>query len=124
MLNRVMANLHVYISTTASQKNEVLRRLSLPMVAQSTFLLEPRALVQDLPTFAGRTLTCIYMLGTKYEFARSMDCAAQTMDPYFAQAIHGLRVQVYTSQFFGLFVIWKKKINPYTCMVCLNQLAR
>ena len=33
----------------------------------------------------------IYMLVAKYGFAQSMDCAAQTMDPYFARAIHGLR---------------------------------
>ena len=25
----------------------------------------------------------MYMLGAKYGFAQSMDCAAQTMDPYF-----------------------------------------
>ena len=31
------------------------------------------------------------MLGAKYGFAQSMDCAAPTMDPYFARAIHGLR---------------------------------
>ena len=35
-----------------------------------------------------------YMLGAKYGFAQSMDCAAQTMDPYFVRAIHGLRVHV------------------------------
>ena len=38
------------------------------------------------------------MLGAKYGLAQSMDCAAQTMDPYFAlqswiaRAIHGSRV--------------------------------
>ena len=26
----------------------------------------------------------VYMLSEKYAFAQSMDCAAQTMDPYFA----------------------------------------
>ena len=36
------------------------------------------------------------MLGAQYGFAQSMDCAAQTMDPYFVQAIHGLRIHVYT----------------------------
>ena len=28
--------------------------------------------------------THVYMLDTKYGFAYSVDCAAQTMDPYFA----------------------------------------
>ena len=32
------------------------------------------------------------MLGVKHGFAQSMDCAMQTMDPYFARAIHGSRV--------------------------------
>ena len=27
----------------------------------------------------------IYMLGAKYAFVQSTDCAAQTMDPYFVQ---------------------------------------
>ena len=27
----------------------------------------------------------VYMLGAKHGFAQSMDCAAQTMDPYFAR---------------------------------------
>ena len=31
------------------------------------------------------------MLCAKHGFAQSMDCAAQSMDPHFAQAIHGLR---------------------------------
>ena len=31
------------------------------------------------------------MLGAKHGFAQSMDCAAQSMDPHFAQTIHGLR---------------------------------
>ena len=34
------------------------------------------------------------MLGTKYGFVQSMDCAVQTMDPYFVRAIHGLHVHV------------------------------
>ena len=34
------------------------------------------------------------MLNAKYGFAQSMDCAAQTMDPYFVRAIHGLRKHV------------------------------
>ena len=33
----------------------------------------------------------MYMLAAKYEFAQSMDCAAQTMDPYFVLEIYGLR---------------------------------
>ena len=40
----------------------------------------------------------MYMLGAKYGFAQSMDYTAQTMDPYFARAIHGLHVHVLTSQ--------------------------
>ena len=40
------------------------------------------------------------MLGAKYGFAQSMDCAAQTMDPYFARAIHGLRVHGRLNFFF------------------------
>ena len=40
----------------------------------------------------------MYMLGAKYGFAQSMDCAAQTMDPYFARAIHGLRVHIRMSK--------------------------
>ena len=39
----------------------------------------------------------VYMLGAKYGFV-------QSMDPYFARAIHGLRVHVYTSQFFYLYI--------------------
>ena len=34
------------------------------------------------------------MLGAKYGFVQSMDCAVQTMDPYFVQAIHGLCVHI------------------------------
>ena len=34
------------------------------------------------------------MVDAKYGFAQSMDCAAQTMDPYFVRAIHGLRIHV------------------------------
>ena len=37
------------------------------------------------------TDSMIYMLGAKYGFVQSMNCAAQTMDPYFARAIHVLR---------------------------------
>ena len=40
-----------------------------------------------------------YMLGAEYGFLQSMDCAAQTMDPYFVQAIHRLRVHLRMSQF-------------------------
>ena len=29
----------------------------------------------------------LYMLGAKHGFAKSMDCAAQFMDPYFARAV-------------------------------------
>ena len=36
----------------------------------------------------------LYLLGAKYGFAQSMDCAVQTMDLYFVWAIHGLRVHV------------------------------
>ena len=32
------------------------------------------------------------MLGAKYEFAQSMDCATQTMDPVLYATIHGSRV--------------------------------
>ena len=46
----------------------------------------------------------MYMLGAKYGFAQSMVCAAQTMDPYFVQGIHGLCVQVCLNlNFFILF---------------------
>ena len=33
---------------------------------------------------------CIYMLGTKNGFAQSVDCPAQSVDPCFALAIHGM----------------------------------
>ena len=36
----------------------------------------------------------VYMLGAMYGFSQSMDCAAQTMDPYFVRAIHGLHIHV------------------------------
>ena len=32
----------------------------------------------------------IYMLGTKNGFAQSVDCPAQSVDPCFALAIHGM----------------------------------
>ena len=32
-----------------------------------------------------------YMLGAKHGFVQSMDCAAQRVDPRFAQMIHGSR---------------------------------
>ena len=44
-------------------------------------------------------------VGSKYGFAQSMDCVAQTMDPYFVQAIHGLRIQVVKSNFILFYII-------------------
>ena len=32
----------------------------------------------------------MYMLGTKHGFVQSVDCPAQSVDPYFALAIHRL----------------------------------
>ena len=50
------------------------------------------------------------MLGAKYGFAQSMDCAAQTMDPYFVPAIHGLRIHIC--------------IYMYICLICLFFIFR
>ena len=49
------------------------------------------------------------MLATMCGFVQSTDCAVQTIDPYFARAIHGLRshsvgLRVYTSQLCTLAV--------------------
>ena len=59
----------------------------------------------------------VYMLGAKYGFAQSMNCAAQTMDPHFARAIHGLHVHIFYLEnvYFNLF------LNPCTCMACINH---
>ena len=47
----------------------------------------------------------IYMLGAKYGFAQSMDCAAQIMDPYFAREIHGLHVNIHVI-FIFIFIVF------------------
>ena len=65
------------------------------------------------------------MLGAKYGFAQSMDCAAQTMDPYFARAIYGLcshsvRVHLLCAR---KPLGWNAMRNPCMCMACINQLA-
>ena len=65
------------------------------------------------------------MLGAKYGFAQSMDCAVQTMDSYFVQAIHGLCIHVHVRLNF-IFIFFFNLIlffNPCTCMACINQLA-
>ena len=36
------------------------------------------------------TYIYMYMLAAKHGFAQFMDCTAQSMDPHFAQTIHGL----------------------------------
>ena len=64
------------------------------------------------------------MLGVKYGFAQSMDCAAQTMDPYFARAIHGLHVHVHVRLNKKKIRIIKKKLfnffNLCMCMACIH----
>ena len=45
------------------------------------------------------------MLGAKYGFVQSMDCTAQTVDPYFVWAIHALRVHDVCLNFvFSIFI--------------------
>ena len=41
----------------------------------------------------------MYMLGTKHGFVQSVDCPAQSVDPYFALAIHKL---TYDCEILGL----------------------
>ena len=43
------------------------------------------------------------MLGAKYGFVQSMDCTAQTMDPYFVRAIHGLHAHVRLNFYFYFY---------------------
>ena len=58
----------------------------------------------------------IYMLGANYGFA-------QSMDPYFTRAIHGLRVHLSNYFFFFSVIFLFNVFNPCTCMACINQLA-
>ena len=46
------------------------------------------------------------MLGAKYGFAQFMDCAAQTMDPYFVGAIAHTYTCTCMSQFFIFIYIY------------------
>ena len=44
----------------------------------------------DRPTADSVRMHCVYMLGAKHGFAQSVDCPAQSVDPCFALAIHGM----------------------------------
>ena len=60
------------------------------------------------------------MLGAKYGFAQSMNCAVQTMDPYFVRAINGVCVHVRLNFYILFYFIF---FNQCMCMACINQLA-
>ena len=55
------------------------------------------------------------------------DCTVQTMDQYFVQEIHGLRVHVISIFYYICIYIYIYLfifcINPCTYMACLNQLS-
>ena len=81
----------------------------------------------------------VYMLGTKYEFMQSMDCAAQTMDrtlcgqsmdcayrytyirPIFKFYIY-IYIYIYIYFFFTCIFNLISFLNPCTYMACINHI--
>ena len=60
----------------------------------------------------------MYMLDAKYGLVQSMDCAAQTMDPYFAHAIHGSRVSKGAKYTFADNPWIALRVQTTDCLVC------
>ena len=55
-----------------------------------TVLFETQTTVQLSEQRLREEVYNIYMLGAKHGFAQSVDCPAQSVDPCFALAIHGM----------------------------------
>ena len=61
------------------------------------------------------------MLSAKYGFVQSMDCAAQTMDPYFVRAIHELHVRL---NFFVFILIYLNCFSSFFKSVYMHGLHK